>query len=110
MWKATWAYAATLVGASFPRWISRHFGTVSSLAIADISHIRDPQKPYVIFGSRFSEGNRIRQRVRDAVNLRVKVIARKAKLMLSDYKRDMAQGIRAQSASAKHNEPEPIVS
>lgn len=109
MWKASWAYASTLVGAIFPRWISRHLSAVIPFAIADLSHARDPEKPYVIFGSRFAGGHRIRAQVNSAVQFRARKIAQKIKLILSDYKRDVAQGIRAQAAAGKRREGEPVV-
>lgn len=108
--KATWALIGSKLGDSFPQWISRHFGAVSGYAIADTSHLNDPEKPYVIFGSRAPGNFRLRPAIKDALRFRIRAMARKAKLILSDYRADVAAGIKAQAAAHKHPQSGEAVS
>lgn len=100
--RASFAQTAARLGATFPSWISRHFGApISDIAIMELSGLQNPVSPSVVFGSRAPGIDRVRDRVQAAVNFRAKVIVRKVKLILSGYNKDIAAGIKAQSQAYK---------
>lgn len=106
-WKATWAKAGARLGDKYPSWIARHFN--SSLGIANIEGLSNRQAPSVTFGSRAGGNSRIQARVQAAVRARAKAIARRVKLILSGYNRDLAKGMRAQARAKDYREPQEAV-
>jgi hypothetical protein len=99
--KATWALIGSKLGDTFPQWISRHFGSVAQYAVADISHLNDSEKPYVIFGSRAPGNSRLRPAIRDALRFRIRAMAKKTKLIISGYNKNVAAGIKAEAQAHK---------
>lgn len=72
-------------GSNFPNWIARHAGDMQSLSIVKIN-LENPAAPSITFGSRAPGITRFRERVQDAVNFRARVMKRRVKLILGDYK------------------------
>jgi hypothetical protein len=107
--KATWALIGSKLGDSFPQWISRHFGSASQYSVADITHLNDVEKPYIIFGSRAPGNNRLRPAIRDALRFRIRAMAKKTKLILSNYSKAVASGIKAEAAAHKIAREQPEV-
>lgn len=99
--KASMAKGAAGLGEKFPSWISRHFGTVSDIAIADISQAQNPTQPSVTFGSRAPGIDRLKSRIQAAVRFREKVLVKRLKLIISGYSADFAKSIRANSRAAR---------
>jgi hypothetical protein len=107
--KAAWAFTAYKLGGSVPGWISRHFGSLGSTSISSTEGLSDTIKPSVLFGSRAPGVRKMQSQIQAAVRVRTKAIARKVKLILSDYNSDLARGMRAQTKAAKYKEAEPSV-
>lgn len=104
-WKAKWAYAAHKMGASFPGWISRHFESVASKSHA-MWDLDNPNGPSVVFGGIGPNFGKDIGLIRAAVKIRARAVARLTKLILSDYSKDLAKGMRAQSHARKYAEAE----
>lgn len=99
--RASIALCASQLGVQFPRWISRHFSSVSSTGISDITGLQNASAPSVVFGSRSKGVGRIRERVQAAVNARSKSIKRRTELMIYGYAKDRAAGMKVQAQAQK---------
>jgi len=91
-WKASWAFAAFELGASFPNWLSRHFGTLNELAVFDARY--DAKSPTITFGSRAGGNFRIAKDLNQGFKVRINAIKKRLELMASGYAKDVAAGIR----------------
>ena len=95
-WKASWARAGAELGQKFPRWITKHFSTSAPLGVVDLIKANDPTYPTITFGSRAPGNGRMQQRIQAAVKSRARSMARRTKLILSGYSKDISQGMKAQ--------------
>jgi len=93
-WKASWALGGSKLGDSYPGWIARHFGSVDNISIVDLSGLADKEKPAIVFGSKAAGNNRIRALVKAALDIRIKAMLNRTRLVTSGYKKDVAQSIR----------------
>ena len=108
--RASMAYFGARNGAKFPAWITRHFGSVSDVAIADTQNLMDPRFPRLAFGSRAPGINRVEDRIQGAVKSRINAISTKIKLMLNGYKKDFqTPGARISPRAASVKSPEETV-
>lgn len=107
--RASIAQGITQLGATFPNWITRHFGEVNSIAIFDASKLSDPVRPSITFGSRAPGIDRIAPRIQAAVTLRTRAMGRRAKLMLSGYAKDIAAGYRVSNKAAATKITEGVI-
>lgn len=107
LWKASWAELPAKLGEKFPTWIRRHLG--HSHGISDVTGLQNKLAPSVKFGSRAGGNSRIRSDIQAAVNARAKTIARRVKLILSGYNKDLARGMKAQSRAKDWSEPSPVI-
>ena len=82
--KCSMAMFGMRVGDDYPTWIAKHKGGVSDISIVQVD--TNAKYPQVTFGSRAPGIDRIRSRVQAAVNFRARVIGRRVRLILSDYK------------------------
>lgn len=92
--KAKLAYCASILGARFDGFISRHFSSVSGEAVADI-RLSD-QNPSITFGGRGRGFDQVRDPLRDAGNIRAKQMGKRLKYLAKGYAKDVEQGIRPQ--------------
>lgn len=107
-WKASWAFAAAELGATFPRWLSRHFGVLNDVAIFEPHY--DAKSPTITFGSRAAGNFRIQSDLRTAFNVRIKAIRNRIKLIASGYSKDVSSGIKiARKANQIKTQDEPNV-
>lgn len=102
MWKATWAYAAFRLGASgIPAFISRHFGRIAGMAIFNDGGLSNKTAPFIIIGSRWAGNYRMKSGLMTALEVRVRAIKNRVKLIASGYSRDVSRGIRPQRRAAQ---------
>jgi hypothetical protein len=92
--KAKWASIGAKLGDNFPNWISRHFGNVGNDSKANLSGLTDKEKPSITFGTVDGTNARIRSLVKAALDVRVKAMLNRTRLVLSGYKQDVARSIR----------------
>lgn len=100
-WKASFALAGAKLGDKYPSWISRHFGSLSDISVADISGLSNKENPVVLFGSRAPGNNKIRASIQAAVNARARAMVKRVKLILSGYAKDVANGIRPRAGHGR---------
>lgn len=102
-WKASWALLSYQLGDKpFPTWINRHFPFVSQgLSAANITKAMDKENPEIIMGSRAPGNFRMLQIIRRALDVRIRAMRKRIKLILSGYSKDVANGIRLEPGKAK---------
>ena len=100
-WKAKWAYAAAQLGDKYPTWITRHFGRIAADSFYQ-ADLKNENGPSITFGGRGPNFRRNLSNVQGAVKFRAKAMLRRAHLMVSGYRQDLAQGMRAQANAHKH--------
>ena len=107
-WKATFALVGSRLGDTFPAWISRHFGSLGETGIADLSGLSDAEKPSITFGSRSPGNNKIRSSIQAALNTRARAMVSRARLIVSGYAKDVAQGMRPRAGQTRGGSEERI--
>ena len=100
-WKATWAKGGAALGDKYPTWINRHFNS----PMAQVKIHLEGESPFVTFGSSAGGNDRIQSRIQGAVNARAKAMARRVKLILSGYSKDLSQKMKAQAKAKNWSEP-----
>src|SRR5437667_11677421 len=90
--KAKWAYAASILGAKFPPYVSRHFSSIQGESIAEFHLSTDSGTDSITFGGRGRGFGQTRDAVRDAGNIRAKQMATRVKHLLGLYRADVEQG------------------
>lgn len=101
-WKASWAWSAAQPPTSrkFPKWISQHFSGIAHKSV--LQWEPDPMRPAVTFGS-LQVGNLrdgyMQAKIRQAVHRRTAQMARRAKLILSGYAKNLSAGLKAKKGS-----------
>ncbi len=103
-WRAKWAVSAARKGATFPNWVSRHFGALGNSAPFQF-HL-EGEKPYVEFGVVGRDVARNHKLIQEAIKIRARAIRDKIVLILNDYNADLAKGIRAQTKAGKYKNRE----
>ncbi len=109
--KAIWAYAASRppMMAQFPDYITNHFSWVGSRATAQIK--LDGPNPSITFGgpAAVAGPTNTKERIQFALKLRAKAMADSARLMISNYNKDVAQSIRPKAHAKEHAPQEEAV-
>ena len=85
-WKAKWALCAFHLGATIPKWISRHFDYVAARGAVYQPNLEDKLHPNIVFGGSGPDFKRNQALIERAIKIRAKAMSKRAALMLSDYK------------------------
>jgi hypothetical protein len=93
-WKASWCKLAGVLGVNVPSWIAAHVSASNPRAIGDISGLHHGPVPTLVMGSRAPGVAGQDHAVRSALDVRAKSLARRAKLIVSGYSKDLAAGMR----------------
>lgn len=96
--KAGWAAAYESVGGKVQRWISRHLPTPGGRVVNMLSNKGKPSITAFNMAPGIGDDQRI---VADALRIRREAMAKRLKLILSGYSRDVANGIRISNKARK---------
>lgn len=105
IWKAKWAKGAVDLGDKFPSWITRHFAYIGKDSFLSFD-FTNPDAQFVMFGGRGPDFRRDVQKITAALKSRTSAIARRVKLIVSGYSKDLSQKMKARS-HAKETDNEP---
>lgn len=108
--KCSMSLVGQRLGDKYPSWIYRHndHALNSGTGIVNINE-SNPAAPSILFGSRAPGIGRIRARVQSAVSFRAKVMVRRAKLILNDYKDWKTVRSKANARKGKPSETPEVV-
>ena len=108
--KATWAWTAASLGAKrLPRWVTRHFGKLGGQAIFDGSKLKDPKRPFVIFGSRAPGTRRPETKVKQAMTSRARILKIQVQRILAGHATNIARGQLCTPLAKRMKKPEPTI-
>jgi hypothetical protein len=100
-WKASWSKVIVKLGGKRPtHWIARHIDNHPH-AVADTEGLMNGSFPKVTFGSRSPGVGRQRSIVQNAVRIRGEAMAKRIKLILSGYSRDLSKNMRIQARAKR---------
>jgi hypothetical protein len=99
-WKAKWAIHGAKLGDKFPAWITRHF----PYAEAHTTHkfeVGGESGPLLVVSGKGPDFQRNLARIQDAMRFRIKQIAKLTQLILSNYSKAVASGMKAEAQAHK---------
>ena len=99
--KASFARIAIELGDRMPQWIAKH--DVKNISVANKTDLYDKEKPSITFGSSAPGVGVTQIDVQKALNQRATNIAKRIKLILNGYKRDIGEGRKCQPRAKESN-------